>query len=69
MEEYIYAFVALIVLLNGLFWSLACHETHCKFVKMLGVENCIPHYIHIIFGIVAYIIGVMIVQRKYLFSK
>ena len=66
-SEIVITIVAVFIIINALFWSLACHDSHCKIAKMVGLENCIPHHIHILSGIVLYIIGVLIIQRKSIF--
>jgi hypothetical protein len=67
--QVLYTILSFFILLNALFWSFACHETHCKFVKLFGITNCIEHHYHILFGIFCYFLSILIIQREYLFSK
>lgn len=65
----IYIIIAILLIVNGLFWSLGSHKSHCNIAKYMGMKECIPHYIHISSGIILYICGVIIVQREYIFRK
>ena len=58
--------VVLFFVLNALFWGLASHSQHCSLASMFGVVNCPPHYIHLLMGIVSFVVAVYIQQRDYI---
>jgi hypothetical protein len=58
-------FVALFAL-NALFWGLYPHGTHCRFAAALGVSKCPSHWVHISFGVVSFIIAVVIAQWSFI---
>lgn len=66
--EYVYAIIVIILVLNALFWALCTHEHHCKFASMFGITQCPPHWLHISFGLVFFILAIVIQQRNYIFN-
>lgn len=54
--------LVLFFLLNALFWGLWPHSAHCGLAAAMGVTSCVPHIMHITFGIVCFVIAVLIVQ-------
>ena len=60
--------IVLFFVLNALFWGLANHSQHCSLVSMVGINNCPPHYIHLLMGLVSFIVAVYIQQKKYVDS-
>jgi hypothetical protein len=60
--------VVIFFVLNALFWGLASHSQHCSLASMLGVVNCPPHSIHLLMGLISFIIAIYIQQRKYINS-
>jgi len=57
--------IALFFVLNALFWGLASHSQHCALVSSVGISNCPPHYIHLLMGLVSFIVAVYIQQKRY----
>ena len=53
---------------NALFWGLFPHSAHCKVLSdlnnLLGISmNCPDHSVHIIMGIVFFLIAVYVSQK------
>jgi hypothetical protein len=65
--DYIYTTIVIILVLNAIFWSLFTHEQHCKLASMFGLTHCPPHWLHISFGLVFFILAIVIQQRNYIF--
>ena len=57
LKNILFAFL----LINALFWGLFEHSIHCKFASYF-TNNCPPHYIHLIIGIVCFTLAVYIKQ-------
>jgi len=68
MNEYIYNILVVLLVINGLFWSLATHSQHCALVKYFKISKCPGHEIHILIGIISLLIAILIKQRVF-FSK
>jgi hypothetical protein len=51
--------------INALFWSLFPHEYHCKLATMF-VTECPTHNLHLVLGILSFIIAFVIAQFNYL---
>ena len=51
--------------INAIFWSLFPHHIHCNLVNML-TEVCPSHNIHLIIGLVSFIIAFIIAQFDHL---
>lgn len=66
--ELFYNILIILLVLNGLFWSLATHKQHCDFGKYFKIKNCPNHNIHIIFGIFSLLLAIIIKQRNHLFG-
>ena len=59
------------LLINAIFWGLFPHSAHCKLVNDMNkittlTIKCPPHYIHLIMGVVFYLLTVFFSQKKYL---
>ena len=52
--------------INALFWGLASHSTHCNLVAYFGAKGCLPHSIHLLMGLVSFIIAIYIEQMYYI---
>jgi len=66
--ELLYNIIVIILIVNAIFWSLFKHNDHCNFVKLFGINKCTSHWIHITFGIICFIIAILIKQRNFLFK-
>lgn len=59
---------------NALFWGLFSHNAHCLFLenfnKFFRINiNCPPHHIHLLMGVVFYLVSVYIAQKDtYVFN-
>ena len=58
------------LLTNAIFWGLFSHSSHCELVnsfnKLLGSSlKCPSHTIHLVMGIVFFVLAVYIAQKKY----
>ena len=51
--------------INAIFWSLFPHRIHCDLVHML-TDVCPSHNIHLIIGLVSFIIAFVIAQFDHL---
>ena len=60
-------FIIIFLIINAIFWGLAPHETHCKAVASLGIQDCPPHWTHLAPGLACFAAAVAIQQRDYLF--
>lgn len=67
--NFILNFLTVFLVINAIFWGLFCHKSHCKIANLFGVKDCPPHWTHILFGIVCFIIAILIEQRNYIFNK
>jgi len=67
MMNFILNILVLLLVVNGLFWSLATHKQHCSLVDNLKISKCAKHYIHIAFGMFSLFLAIVIKQRAYLF--
>ncbi len=57
--------VVLFFAINAIFWSLFPHHVHCELVNKF-TPVCPPHKVHLIMGIVSFIIALIIAQYDYL---
>tara|TARA_B100000575_G_scaffold185939_1_gene149727 strand:- start:267 stop:473 length:207 start_codon:yes stop_codon:yes gene_type:complete len=53
-------------IINALFWGLASHASHCNLVAQFGAKGCLPHSIHILMGLISFIIAIYIQQKDYI---
>uniref|UniRef100_A0A6C0C7I9 Uncharacterized protein n=1 Tax=viral metagenome TaxID=1070528 RepID=A0A6C0C7I9_9ZZZZ len=60
--------ITLFFVLNAIFWGLATHSQHCNLASVFGLVNCPPHYIHLLMGVVSFVIAVYVQQRDYVNS-
>ena len=65
------SFIVGFFLINGIFWGLFPHTSHCKllsdFNKVIGSNiKCPSHTIHLLMGIVSYLLAVYFSQQKYI---
>ena len=58
--------IVLFFVINGLFWGLASHSQHCNLASVFGMVKCPPHYIHLLMGLISFVIAVYIQQRDYI---
>ena len=58
--------IVLFFVINGLFWGLASHSQHCNLASVFGMVKCPPHYIHLLMGLISFVIAVYIQQREYI---
>ena len=58
--------IGIFFVINALFWGLAEHKNHCNLVSKLGIEDCPPHFIHLLMGILSYFVALGIFQYDYL---
>jgi len=58
--------VVIFFVINALFWGLAPHKSHCNLASLFGVTNCPQHYVHLLMGLVSFIIAIYIQQREYI---
>jgi hypothetical protein len=58
--------IVLFFVINGLFWGLANHSQHCNLASVFGMVKCPPHYIHLLMGLISFLIAVYIQQREYI---
>ena len=67
---YIKLFSLSFFVINAIFWGLFPHKQHCALAMATGTMSvCPPHYIHIIIGIVSFLISVCIAQYDYIFKE
>ena len=57
----------LFFLLNAIFWGLFPHEKHCALVNTF-TTNCPPHYIHLLMGVLSFIVAVYLSHKSYVDS-
>mgnify|MGYP001207709193 CR=1 FL=1 len=65
-SNYIMKYLTIFLLINAIFWGLMSHSIHCKFVASFGIQNCPPHYVHLLMGLVSYLIAIYLEQKEYL---
>ena len=58
--------IVIFFVLNALFWGLANHSQHCSLASMFGMSTCPPHSVHLLMGLVSFVIAVYIQQRDYI---
>lgn len=63
--EVLKTLIVLFLLVNALFWGLFTHETHCK-LALRFVDKCPPHYVHLLTGIVSFLLLVLYVHYDYI---
>jgi hypothetical protein len=56
--------IVLFFALNALFWGLFPHEAHCTVASAFKIV-CPPHWVHLIMGILSFLIAVLIAQWGY----
>ena len=66
------AWISLTVFLitNAVFWGLFSHRTHCAVATWLAGDGfaCPSHWVHLVMGLVSYVLAVTVSQRNYMFS-
>ena len=69
--EFLYSLLVIILIINALFWSFFTHKQHCDFAKLFGIkyENCPSHRFHLGFGIVCFLLAILVQQRKFIFKS
>lgn len=58
--------VILFFAINAIFWSLFPHHVHCQLVNKFTTTACPPHKVHLLMGIISFIIALVIAQYDYL---
>ena len=53
------------LVINALFWGLASHSKHCEIANTLGIK-CSPHYVHLLMGLVFFILSIYIKHKSYI---
>ncbi len=51
--------------INAVFWSLFPHNIHCDVAKLV-TNVCPPHNVHLIIGLISFIVAFVIAQYNYL---
>ena len=51
--------------INAIFWSLFPHHVHCDLVTKF-TPTCPPHKVHLVMGIISFVIAFVIAQYDYL---
>ena len=59
------------LLINAVFWGLFPHTSHCQFLnsfnRVIGSNmKCPSHTIHLLMGIVSYLLALYFSQQKYI---
>ena len=65
--ELLYNIIVIILIVNAIFWGLFSHKQHCEIANIFGIKKCPSHWIHITFGIICFILAILIQQRNYIF--
>ena len=68
MGDILYHIIVIFLVLNAIFWGLGAHTQHCHVASMMGVKECPSHGLHVGFGVVCFLVAVVISQRNFLFS-
>lgn len=68
MEDILYDILVIFLVLNAIFWSLGAHSQHCHVASLMGFKDCPSHSLHISFGVLSFLLAVVISQRKFFFS-
>lgn len=55
---------AVFLVVNALFWGLGPHSSHCGLAASLGMTTCVPHMYHVMFGVLCFIVTVIVVQWR-----
>ena len=63
MLEMLREIAILLLLVSAAFWALAPHALHCSLIP--GSE-CVPHWIHIAFGVACFLVATSLAQYGYL---
>ncbi len=53
--------ILVFLIINALFWGLFEHTSHCQVMSYV-TDKCLPHYIHLIIGIVCFIGAIYLKQ-------
>jgi len=51
--------------INAVFWGLFPHTIHCGLIEKLDMP-CVSHNIHLVFGIVCYLVAFIVAQKDHL---
>jgi hypothetical protein len=63
--ELLFDILVILLVINGLFWSLATHSEHCSFARYFKIKKCPSHALHITIGVISLLIAIVIKQRSY----
>jgi hypothetical protein len=58
----------LFFLMNAIFWGLFPHSVHCQFVSNTFGVKCPPHIVHLLIGILSFLIAMYLAQKEYIHS-
>ena len=61
LKNIVIAFFAI----NAVFWSFFPHTVHCNVVEKIGA-SCVGHHVHLVLGVVSYIVAFVIAQKGHL---
>jgi len=61
MDSTLKNILLIFLIVNALFWGLFDHSMHCQLVSYF-TDNCPPHYIHLIIGVVCFMLAVYLKQ-------
>lgn len=63
----LYNLLTLFLVINALFWGLWPHGAHCRLASFFGIQECPSHWLHIGFGVVCFLVAVVVAQRHMFF--
>lgn len=67
MNRLLKSVITIFFIINAIFWGLASHAQHCSIAdKLIPGKPCPPHWIHLLIGIISFIIAVSIQQWEYI---
>jgi hypothetical protein len=57
----------LFLVINAIFWGIFPHQKHCAVANTFST-NCPPHYMHLTFGVLSFLLAVYLAQKSYIDS-
>jgi hypothetical protein len=57
--------LVLFFVINALFWGLMPHSIHCQFVSKFTNSKCPPHFVHLLIGLLSFIIAILLAQEQW----
>lgn len=56
-----------LLIVNALFWGLYPHDSeYCSFIKILGIEKCPSKIVHLLIGVIFYILAIIVAQYYFI---